>query len=61
MKPIWRLQNGQGPSWKYAQAMVESETNYQVCNLSSALVCIFLIEYLGTRRTYLGVCIYVNN
>jgi len=30
MKPIWRLQNGQGPSWKYAQAMVESETNYQV-------------------------------
>ena len=46
MKPIWRLQNGQGPSWKYAQAMVESETNYQVC--------IFLIEYLGSRD--LGEC-----
>ena len=30
MTPIWRLQNGQGPSWKYAQAKVESETNYQV-------------------------------
>ena len=58
MKPIWRLQNGQGPSWKYAQAMVESETNYQVC--------IFLIKNLGKlalRYTYpyLGVCIHVNN
>ena len=54
MKPIWRLQNGQGPSWKYAQAMVESETNYQVC--------IFLIEYLESRDLGVGsVCTYVNN
>ena len=30
MKPIWRLTNGQGPSWKYAQAQIDSETNYQV-------------------------------
>ena len=51
MKPIWRLQNGQGPSWKYAQAMVESETNYQVC--------IFLIEYLGSRN--LGQCMWIIN
>ena len=52
MKPIWRLQNGQGPSWKYAQAMVESETNYQVC--------IFLIEYLGSRDLEVSI-MYVNN
>lgn len=30
MTPIWRLQNGQGPAWKYAQAQIESETNYQI-------------------------------
>ena len=30
MTPIWRLQNGQGPTWQYAQARIESETNYQV-------------------------------
>lgn len=30
MKPVWRLQNGQGPSWKYAQARIDSDTNYQV-------------------------------
>lgn len=30
MTPIWRLQNGQGPSWKYAQAKIQSETNFQI-------------------------------
>ena len=35
MTPIWRLQNGQGPSWKYAQAQVQASlssgaSNYQV-------------------------------
>ena len=30
MTPIWRLQNGQGPTWQYAQAKIESETNYQI-------------------------------
>ena len=30
MTPIWRIQNGQGPSWKYAQARIDSDTNYQV-------------------------------
>ncbi len=30
MTPVWRLQNGQGPSWKYAQAMIESETDFEV-------------------------------
>ena len=34
MTPIWRIQNGQGPSWKYAQARIDSDTNYQVPNLS---------------------------
>jgi len=24
MTPLWRLQNGQGPSWKYAQARVDA-------------------------------------
>lgn len=28
--PVWRLQNGQGPSWKYAQAKIESEVDHQV-------------------------------
>ena len=32
MNPIWRMQNGQGPSWKYAQAKIESENNFQVRN-----------------------------
>ena len=30
LEPIWRLQNGQGPSWKYAQAKVKAKGNYQV-------------------------------
>jgi hypothetical protein len=30
MAPVWRLQNGQGPSWKYAQAKIDSQTDYQV-------------------------------
>ena len=30
MTPIWRLQNGQGPSWKYAQAQIRQPDNYQV-------------------------------
>ena len=30
MTPIWRLQNGQGPTWQYAQAKIESETDYQI-------------------------------
>jgi hypothetical protein len=33
MNPIWRMQNGQGPSWRYAQAKIESETNFQVTTL----------------------------
>ena len=30
MTPLWRLQNGQGPSWKYAQANIASDRDYQV-------------------------------
>ena len=30
LEPVWRLQNGQGPSWKYAQAKVKASGNYQV-------------------------------
>ena len=30
MTPIWRLQNGQGPSWKYAQAQIDAKEDYQV-------------------------------
>ncbi len=30
MAPVWRLQNGQGPSWKYAQAKVDSKADFQV-------------------------------
>jgi len=30
LEPIWRLQNGQGPSWKYAQAKVKTKGNFQV-------------------------------
>ena len=30
MNPIWRMQNGQGPSWRYAQAKIDSEINFQV-------------------------------
>ena len=30
MTPIWRLQNGQGPTWQYAQAKIDSETDYQI-------------------------------
>lgn len=28
--PIWRMQNGQGPSWRYAQAKIHSEERFQV-------------------------------
>merc|ERR1719414_2823070 len=31
MTPIWRLQNGQGPSWKYAQAKIPNfKSSYQI-------------------------------
>ena len=30
MTPVWRLKNGQGPSWKYAQAKIETEEDFQV-------------------------------
>ena len=30
MNPIWRLQNGQGPSWKYAQAKIDSDSDFEV-------------------------------
>ena len=30
MTPVWRLQNGQGPSWKYAQTKIDSQSDYQV-------------------------------
>ena len=30
MTPLWRLQNGQGPSWKYAQANIDSDRDYEV-------------------------------
>ncbi len=30
MTPVWRLQNGMGPTWAYAQAQVTTDTNYQV-------------------------------
>jgi len=30
MNPIWRMQNGQGPSWRYAQAKIDPEVNFQV-------------------------------
>ena len=32
MTPLWRLQNGQGPSWKYAQANIDSDKDYEVRN-----------------------------
>ena len=44
MTPIWRLHNGHGPSWKYAQAQINSETNYQVhsCIWSSLLHLVYM-------------------
>ena len=30
LTPVWRLQNGQGPSWKYAQVKIKATSNYQV-------------------------------
>ncbi len=30
MRPLWRLQNGQGPSWKYAQAKVDLRGEFEV-------------------------------
>lgn len=30
LNQVWRMHNGQGPSWKHAQAKLYSESNYQV-------------------------------
>ena len=46
LEPIWRLQNGQGPSWKYAQAKVKAKGNYQV--ILSCLTCVSIGFYIYT-------------
>jgi len=30
MTPVWRLHNGHGPSWRFGQAQVTTDTSYQV-------------------------------
>jgi len=30
MTPVWRLHNGQGPTWSYAQTEITTQTNHQV-------------------------------
>ena len=53
MTPIWRIQNGQGPSWKYAQARIDSDTNYQVPSTCSVEFFVYYRIYLFYSRFYL--------
>ena len=52
MTPIWRIQNGQGPSWKYAQARIDSDTNYQVPSTCSVEFFVYYRIYLFYSRFY---------
>ena len=29
MTPVWRVQNGYGPSWRFGQAQVTTDTSFQ--------------------------------
>ena len=45
MTPLWRLQNGQGPSWKYAQANIDSDKDYQVRQLAEFSIHTFFLHF----------------
>ena len=32
MTPVWRLRNGHGPSWRFGQAQVTTDTSFQAGN-----------------------------
>ena len=61
MTPLWRLQNGQGPSWKYAQANIDSDKDYQVSQLAEFslnphrfCILVFHPTILGRSRGRMG-------
>ena len=50
MTPLWRLQNGQGPSWKYAQANIDSDRDYQVSQMAELSIhTIFFVFWHFTQ------------